>query len=313
MPNTPELLFELAEALGETGQNCEAAHVFRQAFLLDPGAFSFPRNATRAGAASELVHMREWVRSLIEQGAIFPPLIAVLAIAEALLGNDAGVRRLIDYDRFFKCQTVPSPEGFQESGFHSALAAEIRSDLRFYDLAERRSIRNGWCNNHITTSVLPASHALTRTLRNHVDRYIAALPEDSDHPFVASRPSQYLLEGWAVVTNGLSHHESHMHPRAWLSGVYYVVRPPASIEAHTDRGWLHVGPPGWIGDLAGWDTRLVEPAPGNLVLMPGYFFHHTQPMGVNEERICVAFDVLPGEVAAANPHTQLHRSGCLPE
>jgi hypothetical protein len=37
--------------------------------------------------------------------------------------------------------------------------------------------------------------------------------------------------------------------------------------------------------------------------MPGYFFHDTTPMGVDEERICVAFDVVPVELAAAESTT----------
>ncbi len=31
--------------------------------------------------------------------------------------------------------------------------------------------------------------------------------------------------------------------------------------------------------------------------MPGYFVHDTEPMGVDEERICIAFDILPLELA----------------
>jgi hypothetical protein len=37
--------------------------------------------------------------------------------------------------------------------------------------------------------------------------------------------------------------------------------------------------------------------------MPAYFFHHTLPMGVDEERICVAFDVIPTDNAVAHQHT----------
>jgi hypothetical protein len=43
----------------------------------------------------------------------------------------------------------------------------------------------------------------------------------------------------------------------------------------------------------GWGERWVEPKPGTLVLMPGYFFHGTSPMRVDENRVCVAFDVVP--------------------
>jgi hypothetical protein len=42
---------------------------------------------------------------------------------------------------------------------------------------------------------------------------------------------------------------------------------------------------------------MVAPEPGTLVLMPGYFYHETRPMGIDQERICIAFDVSPIEIA----------------
>ena len=298
---TPALLFQLAEALAESREDRESANVFRRAYLLEPSGSGLPGDATSYVAPGADAAMRDRARSLIGHGAIFSPVIAALTIAEALLSNETEVRRLIDYDRFFKFQKINTPEGFSESGFNALLAAEIKSDLEFYDQPDRRSIRKGWRNDGILRSWSPASRALSQTLRDHVDRYIAGLSEDSDHPFVASRPPAYVLEGWAVVSDGASYHKSHIHSRAWLSGVYYVVRPPLSRKDGTDRGWLRVGPPKWNRTFAGWNTRLVEPEPGNLVLMPGYFFHDTTPMAGDEERICIAFDVVPVEIAAANP------------
>jgi Putative 2OG-Fe(II) oxygenase len=296
MPKTPALLFQLAEALTENHQDRESAEIFRQAYLLEPSTSLCNEHRYAAPGGDTAMHCR--ARSLIEHGVIFSPVIAALAISEALLGNEAEVGRLVDYNRFFKTQRVPAPEGFCESSFNALLAAEIKSDLRFYDEPARRAIRKGWRNDGIMRSQLPASRALCLTLRNCVDHYIACLPEETGHPFVASRPREYVLRGWAVVSDARSHHRSHIHPGAWMSGVYYVVRPPASLKDHTDCGWLRVGPPEWSRTLPGWGTRLVEPEPGNLVLMPGYFFHETAPMGFDEERICVAFDVVPVEIAA---------------
>jgi len=300
-PEAPSWLFELSAALAEAGEERESAAVFRQAFRLDPKSVRWLQGVAEETDPHATRNVRDRMRSLIAHRTIFSPVIAALAIAEAHLGNETEVRKLVDYDRFFRCHPIEPPEGFRDSGFHTLLAAEIKSDLRFYDEPESRSIRKGWRNNGIIGSELPASRALIGLLRNHVDQYITRLPVDSDHPFVASRPAEYVLEGWAVVSDGASHHTSHIHPRAWLSGVYYVVRPPVSMEAGTDRGWLRVGPPAHSGILAGWDVRRVEPAPGNLVLMPGYFYHDTEPMATNEERICVAFDVVPAEIAAASP------------
>jgi hypothetical protein len=90
-----------------------------------------------------------------------------------------------------------------------------------------------------------------------------------------------------------------MHPSAWLSGVYYVVCPNVARAPGSRRGWLLIEPPAQHGVSAGmgWRARTVAPEPGTLVLMPSYFFHGTRPMKVDEERICIAFDVLPAELA----------------
>ena len=63
-----------------------------------------------------------------------------------------------------------------------------------------------------------------------------------------------------------------------------------SSEASQTRGWAfrvdgeltHVRPP----------ARLVEPAPGRLVLFPSWLWHGTRPFG-DGERLTVAFDVAP--------------------
>jgi hypothetical protein len=228
-------------------------------------------------------------------------VVAAVAISNAILGNTAAVARLLDYDRFFRCIPSVTPKDFAGGDFYRSLAAEIATNLNFYDEPPNRSIRKAWRHDGFMKSELPASRALTAEIRRHVDGYIAGLPSDTDHPFIASRPSEYVVKGWAVVSSGAGHHLAHIHCEAWMSGVYYVVRPNISRVPGTDCGWLRVGPPEHlaVSPADGWQERVVEPEPGNLVLMPGYFFHSTQPTGVEQERICIAFDIVPMDLASA--------------
>jgi Putative 2OG-Fe(II) oxygenase len=291
-PGKAALLYELSAALAATGENHRSSQAFRAAFRFDSSLALTSLVGPPAGiAANQAMSIRDRARALLEYGVAVSPVLAALAIAEGLLGNESGVRWLIDYERLFAIKNALVDNS-------CSLAEEIRSDLKFYDRPARRSIRRGWRRNQLNRSELPAITALCGTLRDHVDRYIQSLPRHETHPFRASAPLDYVLEAWAVVSDGATYHESHIHNSAWLSGVYYVVQPPASLDRSMNRGWLHVGPPRWLGPLSGWDEKLVEPAPGTLILMPAYFFHHTMPMGVDEERICVAFDVVPAALAA---------------
>jgi putative 2-oxoglutarate-Fe(II)-dependent oxygenase superfamily protein len=302
-PRSVALLCELAEALAEVGEEREAAEIFRQAYLLQPHLWAIA--LTNGGLSSaDARKLRDYTRTLIANGVAYSPVIAALAVGEAHLGNRTEVQRLVDYDRLFRSYIMTPPDGYDQNTFSRALAAEIKSNLRFYDVPPNRAIRRGW-RNSLTGSALPACSAWVRAVRREIDQYIASLAQVSDHPFPASRPGDYVLDAWAVVSNGESFHVSHMHPRAWVSGVFYVIRPPVSHDTENRRGWLEVGPPEeryGVSTAHGWGARTIAPEPGRLVLMPAYFFHGTHPMGVDEERICIAFDVMPIELAGEHPH-----------
>jgi hypothetical protein len=290
------MLCARSEMLADAGEAREAAHVFRQAYLQEPDTCT---NALARVGIDDAGKLRTYSRSLIDNGVAYSSVIAALAIAEARLGNTAAVQRLVDYDRLFRNTMMAPPHGYDQTSFSRALANEIKSDLKFFDVPPDRAIRRAW-RHDMNGSALPASRAWVQAIRREVDRYIAALPQISDHPFPVSRPTDYVLGAWAVVSNGASHHVSHFHSRAWLSGVFYVVRPPVSCDAASRRGWLEIGPPEeryGVSTAHGWASRAIEPEPGRLVLMPAYFFHGTHPMGVDEERICIAFDVMPVELA----------------
>jgi hypothetical protein len=293
---SPALLCVLSETLAESGEAREAANAFRRAYLQEPDTCT---DALARIGSEDARKLRAYSRSLIDNGVAYSPVIAALAVAEARLGNTAAVQSLVDYDRLFCSYIMPPPVGYDQSSFHRALASEIKTDLKFHDVPANRAIRRAW-RHEMNGSALPASGAWVQAIRREVDRYIAILPQMPDHPFPASHPDNYVVGVWAVVSNGASHHESHFHSRAWMSGVFYVVRPPVSHDPDNRRGWLEIGPPeGRYGVSAahGWGVRSIEPEPGRLVLMPGYFFHATHPMGVDEERICIAFDVIPIELA----------------
>ncbi|MEO7688320.1 MAG: putative 2OG-Fe(II) oxygenase [Sphingomonas sp.] len=293
----PPLLFALAAALIETGEVREAADIFRRAYQLQPWAcplLSVGKNPTRA----EVDTLRDHATALLGQGVAYSSVIAGLAVAEAHSDHPDVVKHLVDYGRFFRSEIMPAPGGQDQAAFTATLAAEIKIDLEYHDRPANRAIRHAWRRSVIERSSGLAATSWFKSVRSRIDAYIAALPHDRNHPFLSSRPADYRIGAWAVVSNGDSFHKPHMHPSAWLSGVYYVVCPKVSRLHGSRRGWLKLGPPGKYGVSTdqGWGERMIAPEPGTLVLMPSYFFHGTEPMGVDEERICIAFDVLPAEL-----------------
>jgi tetratricopeptide (TPR) repeat protein len=291
-PGSADLLFALASALAARGAYDEYADVFQQAYLLKPSAqpaIKMPMTQAEATA------LRDAAQALIARGIRYAPVLAASALASAVLGDTQAAAALVDYDRFFRLIPDVVPDN-TDTDFFNALASEIKTGLTFHDGAGTRAIRQAWRNDRVMESPLPACRAFAGEIRRQVARYIDALPA-SDHAFIAARPRDFDITAWAVLSHGEGHHIPHIHPKAWLSGVYYVVRPDIAC-APGQRGWLRVGPPhGLDHQTSGWQERLIAPGPGNLVLMPAYFFHETRPMGVDQERICIAFDVMPRELS----------------
>jgi Putative 2OG-Fe(II) oxygenase len=292
-PSAPALLWELSSALFEAGREDESAETFERAFLLEPHhLFTFDEIQRSPAAALRRA------RSLADHAVIFTPVLSTIAIAESLLDRPERVRELVDYEAFFRTAIIDAPSGGSIAEFNALLAKELKSEMHRYEDPTDRAIRSAWRNNNPFDPANEAGSALAVALRSEVEAYRLGLPRESGNLFVRSTPRDFVIEGWAVISDPASHHVSHIHQRAWLSGVYYVVGPPSSASNHV--GWLRVGPPHEAGVSSGqgWDEVLVKPDPGRLILMPGYFFHETQAMGVQDERICVAFDVVPAEITA---------------
>lgn len=54
-------------------------------------------------------------------------------------------------------------------------------------------------------------------------------------------------------------------------------------------------------DFRAWEPHWIQPEPGRIVMMPSYFHHRTVPLGVDQRRICVAFEIYPeGSPVLAN-------------
>ena len=103
------------------------------------------------------------------------------------------------------------------------------------------------------------------------------------------------LRMWGVILKSQGHQRPHIHPSAWISGCYYV-RVPDAVSTATggNDGWIEFGRPHpGLGAVAEPAITRVRPEEGRLVLFPSFFYHCTVPFTSDENRISIAFDVIP--------------------
>ena len=116
--------------------------------------------------------------------------------------------------------------------------------------------------------------------------------------FLAAPPERFTLTVWAVVLPARGYQTAHIHPDAWLSGVYYAQVPAAVAETKGHDGWIAFAETAAMLDgtpdtLQEKGARLIRPEEGLMVLFPSYFYHGTIPFETEETRISVAFDLMP--------------------
>ena len=223
--------------------------------------------------------------------------LAMKAVALWEAGEAGQARSLLDFDRLLRRERCAPPADFADMGaLNVALADHVRGHPTLQAAPESYSMERG----RSTGELLPghgAAVAFRTLVEEAVDRYRKAMPEEPSHPFLADIPDRVRITAWGVILDEGAYQVPHIHPSAWLSGVYYVALPLA-LGADDDgtAGWIEFGRPYWDFRIrAEPETRLIEPEEGLMLLFPSYMFHRTLPFDGSGERISIAFDVLRGE------------------
>ena len=158
-----------------------------------------------------------------------------------------------------------------------------------------QSLRGG---TQTPDQIFGRGHALVEKIRARIDqaveRYIAGLKEDGEHPFLSRRARGFSYSGsWSSRLRDCGFHVNHVHPQGWISSCYYVSVPKAVENEKERQGWIKFGEPTFDVPLKEPIRRAIKPQPGRLVLFPSYMWHGTIPFHDTQARTTIAFDVVP--------------------
>lgn len=141
----------------------------------------------------------------------------------------------------------------------------------------------------------PAVNWLRTQLNQTVIDYLGALGIDY--------PVNWTIHGWININRFGDYHDAHNHPRAYLSGTYYVKMPGAPEALHT-RSDLRPGCITFYDPRPGVNMNAirndpyvdpeytVRPEPGLLLMWPAFINHFVHPNLSKGTRISISFNIV---------------------
>ena len=128
-------------------------------------------------------------------------------------------------------------------------------------------------------------------IRAEIEKYRTHF-KGSEEGFIKNWPTSYEIKGWLVCMQSGGELAPHMHENGWITGSIYINVPPKS---NTDYGNLVVclsDQEDVLGEERN-QQNIIDVVTGSLCLFPSSLHHYTIPFEEKEDRIVLAFDVIP--------------------
>ncbi len=291
-PDNDAVLANLGSLLAEMGRGREAVAVLGRAIAANPGHASAHQHL-----GSELLKLGDARAALRhfaacrELRATNSAVLAHEAVALAETGDRERSRALFDFDRLVVCRDIGDRHGWPSlRDFNAALARYVSGNSTLH--AEGTTV-NGLDTGELLSAPEPCVAALKRWIDERIEERLASLPQAA-HPLAANAPQSWRTESWGVRMWRQGYQVTHIHQKAWLSGVYYVQLPDVVHRGQDGHeGWIEFGRgPAELYHSSIPETRLIQPVEGMVITFPSYLWHRTIPFESDRDRISIAFDVI---------------------
>jgi uncharacterized protein (TIGR02466 family) len=222
-------------------------------------------------------------------------LLSDKAIALTALGRHREADHLVDLEGLLNVSAIDAPPGYESvDDFNAALMEHVRTHPSLDFSGVSLSCHQGATSDELLVEPKGPVAQLEEAIQRAAKTFRAELPAQPTHPWIDNLPAQDHLElsAWVTRLRSQGYQHGHIHPSAWISGVYYVSLPPEVGQTTTDRsGWIEFGrPPYYYACDNERELRSIQPREGMLVLFPSYFYHRTIPFDSDQERVTIAFD-----------------------
>ena len=137
-----------------------------------------------------------------------------------------------------------------------------------------------------------ATYKIQEAIRLEIEKYRLNY-KNSEEGLIKKWPTEYSLYGWLISMKSGGELRPHMHERGWISGSIYINVPPKSkVESGNFVVCIEEDYP--KGENSNQEES-IDVVTGFMCLFPASLLHYTVPFESKEERIVLAFDVVPAK------------------
>lgn len=299
---TPEQAGTLV-ALGNLGQQAnddrQASTLYRRTLVIQPGSVAAANNLASASLKlSDPATALVAIERVLDGDPTHVRATAYRTVALRALGREVEAEDLVGFGTLVRTIELDVSKRYPDiTAFNADLTTALKTHPNLSSDWDptKRAIRGGAIVPGLLEHRVPVIQAFERCLRAAIDGVIAALPDNTSHPYLAKKPRSYDLDVWGNLLGRADHQSAHIHNLGWMSGVYYVAVPDPEPEEHPRAGWIEFNRPGYgIPAPSGeWGIEAIRPEPGMAILFPSYVWHGTIPFNNPGQRISIAFDLHP--------------------
>jgi len=296
-PNDDMALVNLGLACYELGDLGAATRTLSQAVKANPyNARAIADLANSLTVSGDTAAALELSGSFLQHNPGERLVVAACALALHNAGQIAEARQLTDCTNLVREIELNCPANFESlESFNQAIAQHIRNDPSLLSTPTSKSTEGGDQTGELNLrdgELADLGELFNGAIGQIVEAYIA--DDLKDHPLMASASNDWSLRAWGTLLRSEGRQIAHMHPLGWLSGVYYVSLPDQLDASDDEAGWLEFGcPPERFFRNTEPEVRRYQPVAGKLIIFPSWLWHRTIPFTSDQDRISIAFDVIP--------------------
>jgi tetratricopeptide (TPR) repeat protein len=131
---------------------------------------------------------------------------------------------------------------------------------------------------------------IQKIIRLEIEKYKVNFKE-SGEGLITNWPEVYSIKGWLVSMKSGGELQPHMHEEGWISGSVYI-NVPSDLKDDSGNLVVCIEEKYLAGEKENQE-KSIDVVTGSLCLFPSSLLHYTIPFESEEDRIVLAFDVVP--------------------